>query len=200
MGATAGEGWNAPRQEADFYYAKGCVERVLAELRTPAPTFADSEGIAYLHPGKGAVIRLAGEEIGAVGELHPQVAEAFELPQGVFIFELDLLAVAGCFSREITFVPLPRFPAIARDVAVAVDERIAAGTITEMMRGVDTTTIESVEIFDCYQGDPIPPGRKGLAFRILYRSLDRTLTDEEVNNFHQKVLEQLERVPGLVIR
>jgi phenylalanyl-tRNA synthetase beta chain len=69
-----------------------------------------------------------------------------------------------------------------------------------MIRGVDTTAIESVEIFDSYQGDPIPRGRKGLAFRIQYRSLERTLTDEEVNGFHQKVLERLAQIPKLVIR
>jgi len=85
-------------------------------------------------------------------------------------------------------------------VAVAVNEGISAGELTEIIRGVDNEHIESVEIFDCYQGDPIPRGRKGLAFRIRYRSPDRTLTDEEVNGFHQEVLERLEKVPELSIR
>jgi len=200
IGAPAGHGWNSPQQEVDFYYAKGCVERVLAELRTPPPTFTGSEGIAYVHPGKGAAIQLTGRVIGLVGELHPHVAEAFELPPGVFIFELDLAALSDGYLREIIFTPLPRFPSVARDVAVAVDERVTASELTHMIRGVDTTAIESVEIFDSYQGDPIPRGRKGLAFRIQYRSLERTLTDEEVNGFHQKVLERLAQIPKLVIR
>jgi len=200
MGAVAQEGWNIPLQEVDFYYAKGCVEQLLAELRTPLPAFTASEAIPYLHPGKGAVIRLDGEEIGVVGELHPKVAEAFELPHGVFIFELDLPALADRFRGEMTFVPLPRFPSVARDVAMAVDVGISAGELTEIIRGVDNEYIESVEIFDCYQGDPIPLGRKGLAFRIRYRSSDRTLTDEEVNEFHREVLERLEKVPKLKIR
>jgi phenylalanyl-tRNA synthetase beta chain len=200
IGATAGHGWNSPRQEVDFFYTKGCVERILAELHTPSPTFTGSERIAYVHPGKGAAVQILDKAIGLVGELHPHVAEAFGLPAGVFIFELDLAALSDGYLQAITFTPLPRFPSVARDVAVAVDERITADELTRMIREVDTTAIESVEIFDSYQGDPIPAGRKGLAFRIQYRSLERTLTDEEVNGFHQKVLERLARIPELVIR
>ena len=200
IGATAGHGWNSPRQEVDFYYAKGCVERILAELHTPLPTFTGSQGTAYVHPGKGAVVQVADKAIGVLGELHPHVAEAFGLPAGVFIFELDLAALSDGYLQAITFTPLPRFPAVARDVAVAVDERITIDELMHIIRGVGSTVIESVEIFDCYQGDPIPAGRKGLAFRIQYRSLERTLTDDEVNGFHQEVLERLAQMPELVIR
>ncbi|MCJ7663164.1 MAG: phenylalanine--tRNA ligase subunit beta [Desulfobacterales bacterium] len=200
MGAVAGEGWNIPHEEADFYYVKGCVEQLLAELKIPAPTFTAGEETPYLSPGKGAVIRLAGEKIGAVGELHPEVAHAFELPCGVFIFEFDLPILSNHFRREITFTTLPRFPSVTRDVAVTIDAGMSAEEITTIIKGVDNKYIESIEVFDCYQGDPIPRGRKGLAYRIRYRSPDRTMTDEEVNGFHRKVLEQLEKVPALTIR
>ena len=135
-----------------------------------------------------------------VGELHPEVAEAFELPSGVFIFELDLPTLAQRSREDITFVPLPRFPSVARDVAVTVDEGISAGELMEVIRGVDNEYIEAVEVFDSYRGDPIPLGRKGLAFRVRYRSPERTLTDEEVNEFHREVLERLARMPALTIR
>jgi phenylalanyl-tRNA synthetase beta chain len=200
MGAVAPEVWNVPSREVDFYYVKGCVEQLLAELRTPAPTFTTSKARPYLHPSKGAVVTVEEVEVGAAGELHPKVAEAFELPAGVFIFELDLPTLADRFWREITFAPLPRFPAVDRDVAVVVDEGASAEEIGGVIRGVDNTYIELVEVFDCYRGDPIPPGRKGLAFRIRYRSGERTLTDEEVNEFHQEVLERLHNVPELKIR
>jgi len=199
-GAVFEEGWNIPPQEVDFFYAKGCIERLLAELRTAAPAFTAAQAAPYLHPGTGAVIRLDDKEVGVVGELHPEVAEAFELPSGVFIFELDLPTLAERSREEITFVPLPRFPSVARDVAVTVDEGTSAGELMEIVRKVDNEYIEAVEVFDCYTGDPIPLGRKGLAFRVRYRSPDRTLTDEEVNEFHRAVLERLERVPALTIR
>jgi phenylalanyl-tRNA synthetase beta chain len=200
MGAVVEEGWNIPLQEVDFYYIKGCAEQVLAELRTPHPTFIVNEGIPYLHPNKGAALHLDDVVVGTVGELHPEVAEAFELPSGVFIFELDLPTLADRSREEITFIPLPRFPSVARDVAVAVASRMSAGELAEIIKGVDNIYIETVEIFDCYEGDPIPSGRKGLAFRIRYRSPERTLTDEEVNEFHQEVLKRLKKVPGLMIR
>jgi len=200
MGAVVEEGWHVPLQEVDFFYAKGCVEQLLAELRIPPPTFTTGQGIPYLHPGTGAVIQVDDKAIGVVGALHPEVAEAFELPPGVLIFELDLPALAERSREEITFVPLPRFPSVARDVAVTVDEEISAGELMDIIRGVDNEYIESVEVFDCYTGDPIPRGKKGLAFRVRYRSSDRTLTDEEVNDFHRRVLERLEHMPALTIR
>jgi phenylalanyl-tRNA synthetase beta chain len=200
MGSIAEEGWNVPPQEVDFYYVKGCIEQLLAELRTPAPAFSSSEGIPYLHPSKGAVVTVDGVEVGTVGELHPAVAEAFELPPGVLIFEIDLPTLAERFLKEVTFTPLPRFPSVARDVAVAVDEGISSDELREIIQGVDNTCIELVEVFDCYRGDPIPSGQKGLAFRIRYRSGERTLNDEEVNEFHQEVLKQLQTVPRLTIR
>jgi phenylalanyl-tRNA synthetase beta chain len=200
MGAVTPEGWNIPRQEADFYYVKGCVEQLLAEVRSPLPTFTSAKVPPYLNPGKAAVIRLDGETIGALGELLPEVAHVFELPPGVFIFELDLPLLSHYVRKEITFAPLPRFPSVNRDVAVTIDVGISAEEIMAIVRGVDNQYIESIEVFDCYQGDPIPVGKKGLAFRIRYRSLDRTLTDEEVNQFHQAVLARLEKVPGLAIR
>jgi phenylalanyl-tRNA synthetase beta chain len=200
MGAVTSEGWNIPRQEADFYYVKGCVEELLAEARSLLPTFTRDELPPYLNPGKAAVIRLNGEKIGAVGELLPEVAHAFELSPSVHIFELDLPVVALHVKEEIVFTPLPRFPSVTRDVAVTIDRGISAEEIMAIMEKIDNRYIESIEIFDCYQGDPIPVGKKGLAFRIRYRSLDRTLTDEEVNQFHQEVLEHLQKMPGLAIR
>jgi phenylalanyl-tRNA synthetase beta chain len=200
MGAVAEEGWNIARQEADFFYVKGCVEQLLDVLKTPLLTFTRDETPPYLNHGEGAVIRLEGEKIGALGELLPEVANAFELPPGVFIFEFDLPLLANHVRGEIAFTPLPRFPSVTRDVAVTIDVGISAEEIMAIVRGVDNQYIESIEVFDCYQGDPIPIGKKGLAFRIRYRSLDRTLTAEEVSQFHQKVLEQLQKVPGLAIR
>jgi phenylalanyl-tRNA synthetase beta chain len=101
---------------------------------------------------------------------------------------------------ETAFAPLPRFPSVTRDVAVTIEVGISAEEIMTIIGGVDNKYFESIEVFDCYQGDPIPAGKKGLAFRIRYRSLDRTMTDEEVNQFHQEVLERLQKVPGLAIR
>lgn len=200
MGAFTGGGWSVSPKEVDFYDVKGCVERLLVELGASSPTFTTGEGIPYLHPSMGAVIRLQGEGVGVLGELHPEVAEAYDLPSGVYIFELDLLPLLSFFRREIEFTPLPRFPSVDRDVAVVVDEQMSAEEIAEVIRGVGNRFMESVDVFDYYRGDPIASGQKGLALRIGYRSPERTLIDEEVNGFHHEVLERLKEVPGLKIR
>ncbi|RLB07940.1 MAG: phenylalanine--tRNA ligase subunit beta [Deltaproteobacteria bacterium] len=200
MGVFRAGGWNVSPKEVDFYDIKGCVERLLAELRVPSPIFSSAEGIPYLHPSKGAAVKLEAEEVGTLGELHPEVAEAYELPPGVYIFELDLGPLLKYYRREIKFIPLPKFPSISRDVAVVVDEGVSAEEIRGVIWETKSKHMESVEVFDCYRGDPIPQGKKGLAFRIKYRSSKRTLTDEEVNKFHQEILDRLKEVPGLIIR
>ncbi|UCC66666.1 MAG: phenylalanine--tRNA ligase subunit beta [Deltaproteobacteria bacterium] len=200
MGAFAGGGWNISPKEVDFYDVKGCVERLLFDLGIPSPAFSFGEDISYLHPHKAGVIELDGEWVGVLGELHPEVANAYGLPSGVYIFEFDLPLLLDQYLKERKFIPIPRFPSVARDVSVMVDEGVSAEEIAEIIRGVGSKFMERVEVFDCYHGDPIPPGQKGLAFRIRYRSPERTLTDEEVNGFHREVLEKLRGVPGLMIR
>ena len=100
IGAVAEEGWNIPRREVDFYYVKGCVEQLLDELKDPSSDLYGQRGDALPPPGKAAVIRLDGGADRVLGELLPDVAEAFELPPGVFIFELDLPAVAMITCRR----------------------------------------------------------------------------------------------------
>lgn len=200
MGTFVGGGWNMSAKEVDFYDVKGCLEQLFFNQRAPAPTFASGEAIPYLHPSRAAMVNLGGERVGIVGELHPEVAAAYELPPGVYIFEIDFPSVVDHCQSEITVAPLPRFPSVIRDVAVVIDEDVSVEEIADIMRGAGGKFMESVEVFDCYRGDSIPPERKGLAFRIRYRSSERTLTDEEVNEFHREVLERLQEVPGLKIR
>ena len=200
MGAFAGGGWNVSPKEVDFYDIKGCIERLFFELRAPSPTFTSGGREPYLHPNKEAVVKSDGETVGVLGELHPEVAEGYKLPSGVYMFELDFPSLMRKVSEEVKFTSLPRFPSIIRDVAVVVRKEVNAGQIAGVIKKRGNRFMESVDIFDCYWGDPIPQGQKGLAFRIRYRSSERTLTDEEVNSLHQEVLERLQEVPELIIR
>jgi len=201
MGVFTGGSWNYPSRRVSFHDVKGCVESLLHELRIPDVTFSSANGwVPYMHPGKSAVIRVDGSDVGGLGELHPEVIGAFDLPEGVYVFEIELPALVSSFDPEAHFSPLPRFPSIVRDVAVVIDEMVTGREIIEVIRGVSTDLMEDVQVFDCYRGDPIPEGRKGLAFRVRYRSSERTLTDAEVNGVHQDVLERLKAIGGLTIR
>jgi phenylalanyl-tRNA synthetase beta chain len=199
MGAFSPRGWQREEKPVDFFDVKGCVDALLCELKLPAATYSLTQREPYLGES-GVVVAIDNEEVGVAGDLHPLVAESFELPGGVFIFELDLPFLAEMFTRDVQFSPLPRYPSVIRDVAVVVPDETTAGEIARVIRGVDGSIMASVEVFDVYEGDPIPVGKKGLAYRVQYRSPEKTLTDKEVNQIHNKVLETLRGVPGLTIR
>jgi phenylalanyl-tRNA synthetase beta chain len=145
----------------------------------------------FLHPGKAASIEVSGEPIGCLGALHPEVAQACDLSGEVWLAELDFERVAHYLARRVAVKAVPRFPAVTRDLAVVVEEPFRAGDIIEEVRGLGNPQIESVRLFDCYRGAPVPAGKKSLAYSIAYRATDRTLTDAEVNALHATVMARL---------
>ncbi|TMA47680.1 MAG: phenylalanine--tRNA ligase subunit beta, partial [Deltaproteobacteria bacterium] len=129
--------------------------------------------------------------VGVVGALHPEIVQACDIAGEVWLGELDLAALAHYVPRRVAPKPLPRFPAVTRDIAVIVDEGFRAGEIIEEVRARRDLNIESIRLFDCYRGAPVPSGKKSLAYTIAYRAPDRTLTDDEANALHAAVLERL---------
>jgi len=113
--------------------------------------------------------------------------QVFDLAGEVWVSELDFTATAHYVPRRFDLTPPPRFPAVARDIAVIVDEAFLADDILEEIQKVGDPRIESARLFDCYRGAPIPPGQKSLAYAIAYRATDRTLTDDEINALHDRV-------------
>jgi phenylalanyl-tRNA synthetase beta chain len=148
--------------------------------------------VAFLHPGKAAAVEIDGVAVGCAGALHPEIGQARDLPGEVWLAELDLERVAHYVPRRVAVRPAPRFPAVTRDLAVVVEESFRAGEIVEEIRALANPQIESVRLFDCYRGAPIPPGKKSLAYSIAYRAAERTLTDAEVNALHAALLARLE--------
>ena len=177
----------------DFADLKGIVENVLAGLglQEDAARWRPIGEEAFLHPGKAAVIEVAGTAIGVAGSLHPKIAQACDLAEEVWVCELDFEILADYGSRRVELRPVPRFPAVTRDIAVIVDEAFPAAAILEEIRSLADARIEAVRLFDCYRGAPVPTGKKSLAYSIAYRAADRTLTDDEVGVVHAGVLERL---------
>jgi phenylalanyl-tRNA synthetase beta chain len=124
-----------------------------------------------------------------MGEVNPGVGELFDLKEKVFLFELNFQKMVARMTERRTFTPLPRYPAVTRDLAVVVDEPVAAGDILQTLWKANDGWIKEIRLFDLYRGNPVPPGRKSLAFRLVYQKEDRTLTDREVNEFHQTLVE-----------
>jgi len=185
------EGWNQGKELVDFYDIKGVVESIALKFKLPRLTFLPGGVEPFYHPGKSAAIICSGELIGTLGEIHPDVQEAFELEKPVYYFELDFARIAG-LSAAVTKVVAPsRFPDTYRDIAMLLDAQTPAAAIIDCISGIKIDKVKSVEIFDLYTGEKIPQGQKSVAVRVRYGSFDKTLTDEEVNRFHQKILNTL---------
>ena len=180
----------------DFFDAKGIVEGLLSRLGATASYETSSD--ETLHPVKQAAILVDGGQTGVVGEVHPAVTESFDIPGPVYLFEISLPVLLPFVQRHRMFQPIPRFPAMLRDIALVVDAGTAYQKVIDVIRGFPL--VEQVSLFDVYSGNQVPSGRKSLACRITYQSLEHTLTDEEVNKVQQKILDKLSRELGATLR
>jgi phenylalanyl-tRNA synthetase beta chain len=165
-GVLAGEG-------AGFFEAKGVVEALLAAARVDAPEFR-AAAEPFLHPGRAAAVA-----DGFVGELHPEVAEAFGLEGTVAVFELGVDGLRGPPREEVLYRDVTSFPPLRQDIAVIVDEDVPAGRVVEVVRSSGGAELAGVDVFDVYRGPPVPEGRKSVALHLVFQSSDRTLTDAE---------------------
>lgn len=195
--------WNRPAEAVDFYDAKGILEKVFERLGiagTIAYEAAQPEGF---HPGRTAAITIETERgtetIGYVGQLHPELQREFDLPD-TYVAEFELGPIYEYADRRIEYRTLPRYPAMERDIAVVVDRSVAGGALTEAIASVAGELLESVKVFDVYTGDRMASDKKSVAFALVYRHGDRTLTDEEVTEAHARVLTKLEQSFGAELR
>ena len=195
-GARNEPSWQGDGGGLDFFDAKGVVEELLGQMNVEAGFEPGND--ESLHPVKQAVIVVGGSRLGVVGELHPEVAGAFDITGTAYLFEIDVAALLPFAIEHKMFQPIPRFPATVRDLALIVDAGVSHRQVTDIIRGFPL--VKQVVIFDVYSGEQVPPGKKSLAYRITYQSPDHTLTDEEVNKVHQKILDRLARQLGATLR
>ncbi|MGB6565164.1 MAG: phenylalanine--tRNA ligase subunit beta [Candidatus Binataceae bacterium] len=196
-----------PAVAASFWTLKGVLEQWLIALGVAARVeFAgfDAAGeteYRFLHPGRAARLLFDGEPIGYLGELHPAEAIRVEVSSPCVLSELDLvhLIAYGFLPRQEVIAP-PRYPAVRRDLALVVDRDVSAARVIAAIRESAPLLLESVEVFDVYEGGTIAPGKKSMALACRYRGKDRTLTDEEVNRTHGDLIERVRRGLGAELR
>ncbi|MBR1559196.1 MAG: phenylalanine--tRNA ligase subunit beta [Clostridia bacterium] len=185
--------------DADFYTVKNIVVWLLAKFGVTAAI--EAAGDPCYHPGRKAVLSVDGVKLAALGEIHPDVAEAFDISnKRVYAAEIDLDALRPLEKPFYGIKPLPKFPAVSRDIAVVVDEKVGAGAMMDCIRKAAGKTLEDVKLFDIYRGDKLGAGRKSVAYAITLRAADRTLTDEEINAAMDKVLKALNAQFGAELR
>ena len=188
--------WQGGDELIDFYTAKGVVESLLNQLGVSA-SFEEGKDES-LHPSKQASIVIADGKLGVFGELHPKVVEAFEISGAVYLFEINLTSLLPHTTGHKMFQPIPRFPAILRDVALIVDAGITHRKALDIIQSF--SLVKRVVLFDVYTGKQVPPGKKSLAYRIAFQSPTHTLTDDEVDRVQQQILSKLSQELGAALR
>lgn len=186
--------------ECDFLDLKGVVENVLETLGLNKVKFKrESENLSY-HPGKTASIMIGKEKAGTLGEVHPTVIENYGIDENCYLAELDLDILFNYANITKSYKPLPKFPAVTRDMALLVDDEILVQDIEDTIRRAGGNLVEKVKLFDIYKGAQIPEGKKSIAYSIAYRDDKKTLTDNDVNKVHDKILRSLEHKLGAILR
>ena len=187
--ARVGEGADAGRE--GFLRLKSVMDRLAAEVAAGTPIY-ERDSPALFHPGRTARIRLAGKELGIVGELHPTTLAAFDLDGRTVALDVDVAALLSAISER-KAVELPRYPAIRQDLAPVVDDTVAAADLEATIKSAGKPYLASVRAFDEYRGGQVGEGRKSIAFALTFRSPERTLTDAEVEGVMAEIKRALEK-------
>ncbi len=185
--------WHQKGIDCDFFDLKGVVEELFSSLKMKDLEFTGlpDKSFTYTKPGFSSGIYSKGEYLGMMGEVHPGVLENFNLKQSAYIFELDMDKLQTLLPDIVQFNPVPIYPSVPRDITIIIDKNIESRTILKNVETAGEEWIEKLYIFDIYDGDPIPSGKRSISFRIIYRSTERTLEDEEVNRVHKIITTRL---------
>ncbi|HBT49999.1 MAG: Phenylalanine--tRNA ligase beta subunit [Caldanaerobacter subterraneus] len=186
-------------KEVDFYTIKGVIEELLEVMGIVDVEYVRAEEPSY-HPGRSAKILFKEEVLGVFGEVHPDVLENYDLPVRVYAGELNLDKIIKFANVDKKYTPLPKYPAVERDIAVVVDEDLFVAEVEKVIKEAGRGFVEKTALFDVYKGPNIPEGKKSVAFSIWYRSYEKTLTDEEVNEVHARIVKALEEKLGAKLR
>ncbi|MBQ4332878.1 MAG: phenylalanine--tRNA ligase subunit beta [Clostridia bacterium] len=175
--------------DEDFFTLKGIVENLLSAFGAEVDYLASSE--PYLHPGRQAAAICGESALATFGEVHPDVAADYDMPTRVYLAEVDLAALFAIQQPRVLYKALPRFPAVERDLALLCDASTPVASIEKIIRKAGGKTLESVELFDVYQGNQIEAGKKSVAFSLKFRVPDRTLSDEDIDPVLNKIFAKL---------
>lgn len=184
----------------DFYDIKGVCESLFDALNVSGVKYEAVTDNPTFHPGRCAKISASGKELGIIGEIHPAVSRKFEIETPVYIAELDFENVFLNSKTEVKFKELPKFPAVTRDIAMLVDKEIPVADIEAVITKASGKMLETLTLFDVYEGKQIPEGKKSVAYSAVYRAADRSLTGEEVQKVFDKVVRNLEGQLGAQLR
>ena len=186
--------------QGDFFDMKGCVEAILDRLGiTTGVTYEPKGEHSYLHPGRKADIMMDREVLGYLGEVHPEVADNYNLGTKTYVAVLDVAKLAEKANFDIKYQGVAKFPAVTRDISLVMKKTVLAGQIEEVIRKSGGKLLEDYHLFDIYEGENVGKDEKSLAYSIRFRAKDRTLEDKDVSAVMDKILKKLEKL-GVALR
>lgn len=191
--------WQGEKKEVDFFLLKGIMEGLFETLGlTERIQFVQHQSEGF-HPGRTADVQFDGKTIGILAQVHPSVQKHLDLKE-TYVFELNLETLLNAEQKTVNYAGVPRYPAIVRDIALVVDEQVTVAKLKQVIEESGGELLKEVALFDVYSGEHMEAGKKSVAFSLTYRHKDRTLTDEEVQNAHEYVLQALTEKAGAVLR
>lgn len=188
-GLVAEKDFQTQATAVDFYYAKGILESLFSKLNLKV-TFVSEKDMASMHPGRTARILLGEETIGFLGQVHPQVANDYDIPE-TYVAELNLQAIEANMASTQIFTEISKQPAVSRDIALLVDDQLSHQDIVTIIEGLGLKYLESIKLFDVYAGANIDPGKKSMAYSLTFQNPQESLRDEEVAKYMNKISEAL---------
>lgn len=177
---------------ADFFTLKAAINKVLARLGIEGYEYQAETNHASFHPGRTANVIYNNQLIGTLGEVHPEVLKNYGLKTKAYVAEFDIEMLAAFSKLSRTYAPLPKYPAVSRDIALVVDRDMPVGELEKVIKANGGELVKEIKLFDVYTGEQIPADKKSIAYSILYRSAEKTLSEDDIKDIHQNILNELE--------
>ena len=191
-GQMVANSWNKKDQPADFFQLKGIVERYLKNMGIAGKiTYVPTSDRQEMHPGRTADIMVDDQLVGFIGQVHPQTAKEYKIPE-TYVFELNLELLLAVPKIENEYTPISKYPSITRDIALLVDDDVENATIVEAIKQKGVAYLKDIHLFDVYAGSHLPAGKKSLAYTLTYQDDKGTLTEDQVNTAFDKVTAYLQ--------
>ena len=197
-GLVAEKDFQTTAVPVDFFYAKGIVEMIFAQLNLDVTYIAEKD-MANMHPGRTASIILNGAKVGFVGQVHPQTAKDFDIPE-TYVAELNLSAIEVALTNDLIFSDITKYPAVSRDVALLLNQETSHQEIVDAIENAGVKRLTAIKLFDVYAGHNIESGKKSMAYSLTFQNPNDNLTDEEVAKYMEKITKSLAEKLGAEIR
>ena len=179
--------------DIDFYVLKGIIENVLESISVNRYDVEKERDNKSYHPGRCANIKIGIDVIGTIGEVHPEVLQNYDIGKRAYLAEINITKLVKYSRENKKYVEIPKFPAVERDIAIIVDEEVEVGQIEKIITKKGKKLLESMKLFDIYRNEKLGENKKSVAYSLIFRDKNKTLSDEEINDVMDSIISELEK-------